>query len=80
MASRKKFIEQLRGIVKFAIDVQQQSASDDERAIMAANVQQIFAGLTKLSNEARHRRRRRGAGGVQQGHLPGLRVAGRRGQ
>ncbi len=50
-ASRENFLKSLRGIAEFTLAMQQQSGSEEQRAIMAANVKQLFAKLEKLSNE-----------------------------
>ena len=50
-ASRENFLKSLRGIVEFTLAMQQQSGSEEERALQAASVKQIFAKLEKLSKE-----------------------------
>ena len=50
-ASRENFLKSLRGIVEFTLAMQQQSGSEEERALQAANIKQIFAKLEKLSKE-----------------------------
>ena len=50
-ASREKFIRTLRGIVDFTLAMQQQAGSEEERAMQAATIKQIFAKLEKLSKE-----------------------------
>ena len=50
-ASRENALKSLRGIVEFTLAMQQQAGSEEQRAMMAANVKQIFAKLEKLSKE-----------------------------
>ncbi len=50
-ASRENFLKSLRGIVEFTLAMQQQSASEEERALQAASVKQIFAKAEKFSKE-----------------------------
>ena len=50
-ASRQNFLKSLRGIVEFTLAMQQQSSSEEERALQAASVKQIFAKLERFSKE-----------------------------
>ena len=50
-ASRENFLKSLRGIVEITLAMQQQSGSDEQRALMAANVKQLFEKLEKFSKE-----------------------------
>ena len=50
-ASRENFLNSLRGIVDFTLAMQQQAGSEEERALQAASVKQIFAKLEKFSKE-----------------------------
>ena len=71
-ASRENALNSLHGLVADRRSPCNKSGSEEEQAMMAANVKQAFEKLREAQQGARHAGDRRGTGPVEQGAVPGL--------